>query len=75
LSLIKMGSFHEWFLSLFLSTIFINAVLFAFGVFVLLKVCKTEKIIFPMSIILCMLIYSVSCVLDFTEIRWLISYY
>lgn len=46
--------------TIYTSTIIFNTILFVFGSYVLIKVCKTNRLIFPIAIIASLLVFSVA---------------
>jgi len=48
--------------TMYISTIIFNTILFIFGSYVLIKVCKTNRLIFPIAIVVSLLVFSVASV-------------
>jgi len=62
-------------MSLFASTIILNAILFAFDFYVLIRVCMTKRLMFPITIVASLLVYSLASIVAFIASNFLIRLY
>ena len=60
---------------LFWMTMIFNVMLFVSGIYVMVRVCKIAKMVFPIAVVACLLLYSLCSTLGFCSLTWLFKYF